>query len=55
MRRDLPQALQLLQEMKEHVKQVTGVVDKMLERVKKGEVSTAKVNSLSMPLSCFNT
>ncbi|KAJ9600212.1 hypothetical protein L9F63_009494 [Diploptera punctata] len=40
--RDLPQAIQLLREMNENVLQVIQLVDNMLERVKKGEVSTDK-------------
>ncbi|KAJ4442401.1 hypothetical protein ANN_03987 [Periplaneta americana] len=40
--RDLPQAFQLLREMNENVQQVTQLVDNMLARVKRGEVSTAK-------------
>ncbi|PSN36235.1 hypothetical protein C0J52_25372 [Blattella germanica] len=40
--RDLPQAIQLLREMNENVLQVIQLVDNMLERVRKGEVSTDK-------------
>ncbi|PNF17839.1 Neuroguidin [Cryptotermes secundus] len=40
--RDLPQAFQLLREMNESVQQVTQLVDNMLARVKRGEVSTDK-------------
>lgn len=40
---DLPQAFQLLKEMNENVQQVSKVVDNMLDRVKKGEMSTDKV------------
>lgn len=40
--RDLPQAFRLLGEMNANVVQVNQLVDKMLERVKKGEISTDK-------------
>lgn len=40
--RDLPQALRLLGEMNANVVQVNELVDKMLERVKNGEISTDK-------------
>nr|CAD7451829.1 unnamed protein product [Timema tahoe] len=38
--RDIPRAFQLLKEMNESVQQVTQLVDNMLARVKRGEVST---------------
>ncbi|GAB0089096.1 neuroguidin [Sergentomyia squamirostris] len=37
---DLPQAMQLLGEMNNHVKQVSDLVENMLQKVKKGEMST---------------
>lgn len=37
---DLPQALQLLGEMNNNVKQVSDLVEGMLQRVKTGELST---------------
>ena len=37
---DLPQALQLIDEMNDNVKQVSDVVGSMLQRVKTGEIST---------------
>nr|CAD7423137.1 unnamed protein product [Timema monikensis] len=40
--RDIPRAFQLLKEMNESVEQVTQLVDNMLARVKRGEVSTDK-------------
>jgi hypothetical protein len=40
---DLPQAIKLLQEMGDSVQQVTQLVDNMLARVRRGEMSTAKV------------
>nr|CAD7394059.1 unnamed protein product [Timema cristinae] len=40
--RDIPRAFQLLKEMNESVQQVTQLVDNMLARVKRGEVSTDK-------------
>ncbi|XP_049831286.1 neuroguidin-A [Schistocerca gregaria] len=39
---DLPQAFQLLKEMNENVQQVAKLVDNMLDRVKRGEMSTDK-------------
>lgn len=40
----MPQAFQLLREMNESVQQVTQLVDNMLARVKRGEISTDKVS-----------
>lgn len=40
--RDLPEAFKLLREMHENVHQVTQLVDNMLARVKRGEMSTDK-------------
>ena len=37
---DLPQALRLIDEMNDNVKQVSDVVGSMLQRVKTGEIST---------------
>lgn len=37
---DLPQALQLLDEMNHNVKEVSDLVEKMLQRVKTGELTT---------------
>ncbi|XP_063240165.1 neuroguidin [Bacillus rossius redtenbacheri] len=39
---DLPRAFELLKEMNDSVHQVTDLVDSMLERVKRGEISTEK-------------
>ncbi|XP_071439766.1 neuroguidin [Hetaerina americana] len=39
---DIPEALQLMQEMGHSFRQVAQLVDNMLDRVKRGEVSTAK-------------
>jgi U3 small nucleolar ribonucleoprotein protein LCP5 len=39
-RPDLPQALRLIDEMNDNVKQVSDVVGSMLQRVKTGEIST---------------
>lgn len=44
---DLPQAIQLLAEMGESADKVSKLVDSMLARVKKGEISTAKVSKMS--------
>lgn len=37
---DLPQALKLIHEMNDNVKQVTSLVESMLEKVRSGELST---------------
>lgn len=47
---DLPQAIQLLAEMGESADKVSSLVDSMLARVKRGEISTAKVSNLSPKL-----
>lgn len=39
-RPDLPQALRLIDEMSDNVKQVSAIVGSMLQRVKTGEIST---------------
>jgi len=43
-KQDLPQAFQLLAEMGDSADKVSKLVDNMLARVKKGEISTAKVS-----------
>lgn len=40
--RDLPQAIELLKEMNDNAVEVAQLVDDMLDRVKRGELSTAK-------------
>ncbi|KAF4517211.1 hypothetical protein B566_EDAN005265 [Ephemera danica] len=48
---DLPQAIKLMQEMGDNIQQVTKLVDSMLARVKRGEISTAKVGVVAKGLS----
>lgn len=40
--KDLPKAFELLREMNDNAVQVAHLVDEMLDRVKRGELSTAK-------------
>jgi len=42
MSRDVPKAIELFKEMNDHAAQVAQLVDDMLDRVKRGELSTAK-------------
>lgn len=51
---DLPQAIQLLAEMGESADKVSKLVDSMLARVKRGEISTAKVSIISQKLISFH-